>query len=75
MIPHIHALFEYISTPYENQHQTLNTKKKLTGAKSGFESIQLRYCNPRAEGVPTSRQRDEDQYTITSEDFWTIHVI
>ena len=27
MIPHIHTLFEFISTPYENQHQTLNMKK------------------------------------------------
>ena len=44
MIPHIHTLFEFISIPYENQHQTLNIKK-LTGAKSGFESIQLRYRN------------------------------
>ena len=44
MIPHIHTLFEFISTPYENQHQTLNMKK-IDGAKSGFESIQLRYCN------------------------------
>ena len=39
MIPHIHTLFEFISIPYENQHQT------LTGAKSSFESIQLHYCN------------------------------
>ena len=27
MIPHIHTLFEFISIPYENQHQTLNLKK------------------------------------------------
>ena len=27
MIPHIHTLFEFISIPYENQHQTLNIKK------------------------------------------------
>ena len=27
MIPHIHTLFEFISTPYENRHQTLNMKK------------------------------------------------
>ena len=27
MIPHIHTLFEFISTPYENQHQTLYIKK------------------------------------------------
>ena len=27
MIPHIHTLFEFISIPYENQHQTLNMKK------------------------------------------------
>ena len=26
MIPHIHTLFEFISIPYENQHQTLNKK-------------------------------------------------
>ena len=38
MIPHIHTLFEFISIPYENQHQALNIKK-LTGAKSGFEIL------------------------------------
>ena len=27
MIPHIHTLFEFISIPYENQHQTLYIKK------------------------------------------------
>ena len=27
MIPHIHTLFEFISIPYENQHQTLSMKK------------------------------------------------
>ena len=27
MIPHILTLFEFISIPYENQHQTLNIKK------------------------------------------------
>ena len=27
MIPHIQTLFEFISIPYENQHQTLNIKK------------------------------------------------
>ena len=27
MIPNIHTLFEFISIPYENQHQTLNKKK------------------------------------------------
>ena len=27
MIPNILTLFEFISIPYENQHQTLNTKK------------------------------------------------
>ena len=27
MIPHIITLFEFISVPYENQHQTLNIKK------------------------------------------------
>ena len=27
MISHIHTLFEVISIPYENQHQTLNIKK------------------------------------------------
>ena len=26
MIPHINTLFEFISTPYENQHQTLHIK-------------------------------------------------
>ena len=44
MIPHIHTLFEFISIPYENQHQTLNIKK-IDQAKSSFESIQLHYCN------------------------------
>ena len=44
MIPHIHTLFEFISTPYEISIRHL-IWKKLTGAKSGFESIQLRYCN------------------------------
>ena len=28
MIPHIYTLFEFISIPYENQHQTLNLKKR-----------------------------------------------
>ena len=41
MIPHNITLFEFISVPYENQHQTLNIKK-LTGAKLGFASIYLR---------------------------------
>ena len=41
MIPHNITLFEFISVPYENQHQTLNIKK-LTGAKLGFENIYLR---------------------------------
>ena len=27
MIPRIYTLFEFISIPYENQHQTLNIKK------------------------------------------------
>ena len=27
MIPHIHTLFEFISIPYENQHQLLIIKK------------------------------------------------
>ena len=27
MIPHIITLFEFISVPYDNQHQTLNIKK------------------------------------------------
>ena len=31
MIPHIHTLFEFISIPYENQHQTLNIKKNWPG--------------------------------------------
>ena len=44
MIPHIHTLFEFISIPYENQHQTLNIKK-IDGAKSGFEIIESRYYN------------------------------
>ena len=35
------TLFEFISVPYENQHQTLNIKK-LTRAKLGFASIYLR---------------------------------
>ena len=34
MIPHIHTLFEFLSTPYENQHQTLN-----------IESVESRYYN------------------------------
>ena len=50
MIPHIHTLFEFISTPYENQHQTLNMKI------SGFESIQLRYCNLMSTQPPTNRK-------------------
>ena len=41
MIPHNITLFEFISVPYENQHQTLNIQK-LTGAKLGFASIYLR---------------------------------
>ena len=31
MIPHIHTLFEFISTPYEDQHQALNIKKNEPG--------------------------------------------
>ena len=31
MIPHVHTLFEFISIPYENQHQTLNMKKNWPG--------------------------------------------
>ena len=41
MIPHIITLFEFISVPYENQHQTLNIKK-FDHAKLGFASIYLR---------------------------------
>ena len=44
MIPHIHTLFEFISIPYENQHQTLNIKK-IDRAKLVFESIESRYYN------------------------------
>ena len=31
MIPHIHLLFEFISIPYKNQHQTFNIKKNWPG--------------------------------------------
>ena len=41
MIPYIVTLFEFISVPYENQHQTLNIKK-IDRAKLGFASIYLR---------------------------------
>ena len=33
MIPHIHTLFEFISIPYENQHQLLNTRIEPVGTK------------------------------------------
>ena len=39
MIPHIHTLFEFISIPYENQHQTLNIKKIDRG------QIKFRECS------------------------------
>ena len=52
MIPHIHTLFEFISIPYENQHQTLNIKKIDRGQIKFRENsimllskIQLCYCN------------------------------
>ena len=72
MIPHIHTLFEFISIPYENQHQTLNIKKfdrgqnrvsrvfNYTTATSGNAMTSLKVVNKRF-----SKQRKEYMLILT----------
>ena len=45
MIPHIHTLFEFISIPYENQHQTLNMKK-IDRGQIGFREYSITLLQP-----------------------------
>ena len=45
MIPHIYTLFEFISIPYENQHQTLNIKK-IDRAKIKFREYSITLLQP-----------------------------
>ena len=46
MIPHIHTLFEFISIPYENQHQTLNVKKNKRG-QTKFQKYSITLLQPK----------------------------
>ena len=49
MIPHIHTLFEFISTPYENQHQTLNMKK-IDRGQIRFREYSITLLQPKVTG-------------------------
>ena len=49
MIPHIHTLFEFISTPYENQHQTLNMKK-IDRGQIKFREYSITLLQPKGGG-------------------------
>ena len=48
MIPHIHTLFEFISTPYENQHQTLNIKK-IDQGQIRFREYSITLLQPKVK--------------------------
>ena len=50
MIPHIITLFEFISVPYENQHQTLNIKKIDRGQIRLREYLFMHTC--QTAGLP-----------------------
>ena len=53
MIPHIITLFEFISVPYENQHQTLNIKKFDRGQIRLREYLFTHTC--RTAGLPRGK--------------------
>ena len=52
MIPHIHTLFEFISVPYENQHQTLNIKK-IDRGQIKFREYSITLLQPKEKVCAT----------------------
>ena len=61
MIPHIHTLFEFISIPYENQHQTLNIKK-IDRGQIRFRDYWITLLQPMDFGVKRSRSQCKDYW-------------
>ena len=54
MIPHIHTLFEFISIPYENQHQTLNIKK-IDRGQIRFREYSITLLQPKEKVCVTDK--------------------
>ena len=54
MIPHIHTLFEFISIPYENQHQTLTIKKKIDRGQIKFREYSITLLQPELRPFPVT---------------------
>ena len=54
MIPHIHTLFEFISIPYENQHQTLNIKK-IDRGQIKFREYSITLLQPKEKVCVTDK--------------------
>ena len=57
MKPHINTLFEFISIPYENQHQTLNIKKIYRG-KIKFREYYITLLQPERNSTKLDRHQD-----------------
>ena len=66
MIPHIHTLFEFISIPYENQHQTLNIKK-IDWGQIRFRDYWITLLQP------ISTSEEECIWSIMLQEPWPLH--
>ena len=59
MIPHIYILFEFISIPYENQHQTLNIKK-IDRGQIKFREYSITLLQPSQARCQCSRHNQKN---------------